>query len=369
VKATVGGVSTFYLIDDRNPSGFAQVLEELTTIGSTPGRLYSYGLDLISQRQSNGATSFYGYDGNGNTRFLTSSNGSVSDTYAYDAFGTLLASTGTTTNNYLYTGEQYDPNLSFYYLRARYMNPATGRFWTRDSFEGRTQDPQSLHKYLYVKSDPINLTDPSGNDFGLLNIDISINLGEIINFATITVAEASKSVGTSLEFSPKNTTLGIVQRLLAAEVREPGDPAFDLIDSERGLYGVGAVIVNRVLSPKFPKTIEAVIKQHNQFAGFENYPTLPTYIENTVAGLQQFANLKGSKVLKYKLHMINLLYVANRVVNLDDKLDIFVPAGGPYIPTLFFRKAGSSNPWGGPARQLPEYRDTEGGNDFYSDRP
>jgi len=49
-------------------------------------------------------------------------------------------------------------------------------------------------------------------------------------------------------------------------------------------------------------------------------------------------------------------------------LDIFVPAGGPYIPTLFFRTAGSANPWSGPARKLPEYRTTAGGNDFYTDR-
>ena len=162
VRKTVSGVTTYYLIDDRNPSGYAQVLEELTTIGSTPSRLYSYGLNLISQRQSSGTTSFYGYDGNGNTRFLTAANGTISDTYAYDAFGTLLTSTGTTPNNYLYTGEQYDPNLGFYYLRARYLNPGTGRFWTRDSFDGNSQDPLSLHKYLYAENDPVDNVDWSG---------------------------------------------------------------------------------------------------------------------------------------------------------------------------------------------------------------
>ena len=33
------------------------------------------------------------------------------DTYEYDAFGNLVNSTGTTPNNYLYRGEQYDPDL------------------------------------------------------------------------------------------------------------------------------------------------------------------------------------------------------------------------------------------------------------------
>jgi hypothetical protein len=51
----------------------------------------------------------------------------VMDNYNYDAFGNKLNSTGTTPNNYLYRGEQYDSDLGLYYLRARYYNPATGR--------------------------------------------------------------------------------------------------------------------------------------------------------------------------------------------------------------------------------------------------
>jgi uncharacterized protein RhaS with RHS repeats len=52
--------------------------------------------------------------------------------------------------------------LSLYYLRARYYNPATGRFLSRDPLDGNTIDPQSLHKYLYAGGDPINRIDPSG---------------------------------------------------------------------------------------------------------------------------------------------------------------------------------------------------------------
>ena len=56
--------------------------------------------------------------------------------YDYDAFGNLIHSTGATPNNYLFSGEQYDPDLYLYYNRARYLNVATGRFWTMDAFEG-----------------------------------------------------------------------------------------------------------------------------------------------------------------------------------------------------------------------------------------
>ena len=38
---------------------------------------------------------------------------------------------------------------------ARYLNPSTGRFQTMDSYEGKTQEPQSLHKYVYVHQNSV----------------------------------------------------------------------------------------------------------------------------------------------------------------------------------------------------------------------
>jgi len=93
-------------------------------------------------------------------------------TYEYDAFGNLLNPTSNgTPNNYLYRGEQYDPDLGLYYLRARYYNPISGRFMSRDPDDpklrvpnGTPIDPKSLHKYLYAGGDPVNSIDPSGRD-------------------------------------------------------------------------------------------------------------------------------------------------------------------------------------------------------------
>jgi hypothetical protein len=52
--------------------------------------------------------------------------------------------------------------LGLYYLRARYYNPATGRFLSRDPLVGQSWDPKSLHKYLYAGGDPVNAEDPTG---------------------------------------------------------------------------------------------------------------------------------------------------------------------------------------------------------------
>jgi RHS repeat-associated protein len=141
------------------------VVEE--TVNGAANREYTYGLQRIDEDQivSNAWTpSFYGYDGFGTVRQLTSLSGAVTDTFEYDAFGNEISSTGTTPNNYLYRGEQFDPDLGLYYLRARYMNPVTGRFVSRDPANGVITNPATLHKYLYASGDPVNRADPSGKD-------------------------------------------------------------------------------------------------------------------------------------------------------------------------------------------------------------
>jgi RHS repeat-associated protein len=102
-------------------------------------------------------TSYYGFDGHGSVRYLTSNTGAVTDTYDYDAFGNLIDSTGSTANNYLYSGEQFDQDLNLYYNRARYLDVRAGRFWGMDTEEGNEEDPLSMHKYLYTKANPVDL--------------------------------------------------------------------------------------------------------------------------------------------------------------------------------------------------------------------
>ena len=162
VQETVAGVTTSYLVADQNLTGYAQVLDELQ--GGAVSRTYSIGLSLISQRlTANGqGLSFYGFDGHGSVRFLTDSTGTITDTYDYDAFGNLISSTGTTPNNYLFAGEQFDPALGIYYNRARYYDQRQGRFWTMDTQDATPLDPISLHRYLYADANPVDNIDPLG---------------------------------------------------------------------------------------------------------------------------------------------------------------------------------------------------------------
>jgi RHS repeat-associated protein len=189
VAEIVDGQETRYLVDANRP--YAQVLAEYTPSG-TVNTAYVYGHDLISQNRG-GVQSFYEKDGLGSTTALTNSSGDVINTYAYDAFGNSIGSTGSTVNNYLYAGEQYDSNLREYYLRARYYDAAIGRFTRNDSFEGFQDNPISLHKYLYANGNPVNGRDPSGfSDTSLAEVNTTVAVsGELLTLEGASVAGAT----------------------------------------------------------------------------------------------------------------------------------------------------------------------------------
>ena len=48
------------------------------------------------------------------------------------------------------------------YHRARWYDPAIGRFTALDPFSGVPSRPATLHKYAYAGDDPVNQVDPSG---------------------------------------------------------------------------------------------------------------------------------------------------------------------------------------------------------------
>jgi len=159
VQTVADGQLTQYVVDSNDT--LAQVVTELDSNNQVQVA-YLYGDDLVSQYRGNDV-SYYHYDGLGSTRTLTDSTATVTNTYIYEAFGGLTEQTGETENNYLFTGEQIDPNTGNYYLRNRFYSPDNGgRFLSMDSFDGLSQEPVTLHKYLYGNGDPVNMVDPTG---------------------------------------------------------------------------------------------------------------------------------------------------------------------------------------------------------------
>ncbi|EGK08454.1 cell wall-associated protein [Desmospora sp. 8437] len=127
---------------------------------------YTYGAnnELVSMTRG-GKTYYYQTNYRGDVTALTDSTGAVVASYEYDAFGNLLKETGTVENPYRYAGYRYDEVTGLYYLQSRYYNPETGRFLTRDSFEGFEDKSLGLNKYSYVLNNPVINVDPDGHWF------------------------------------------------------------------------------------------------------------------------------------------------------------------------------------------------------------
>ena len=71
---------------------------------------------------------------------------------------------GSSHTDYGFTGESYGDSTQLLYLRARYYNPADGRFVSRDTWDGNYSSPQSLNRWNYVEGNPVNLIDPTGHN-------------------------------------------------------------------------------------------------------------------------------------------------------------------------------------------------------------
>ena len=77
--------------------------------------------------------------------------GTILNTYEYDAFGAVINETGTFDNPYKYSGYYYDNETDNYYLMSRYYNPSIARFITEDTYRGTLDDPLSLiDMYMYI---------------------------------------------------------------------------------------------------------------------------------------------------------------------------------------------------------------------------
>jgi RHS repeat-associated protein len=204
-----------YLVDVNRP--YAQVLEEYN--GSDIQASYVYGNSLISQSRS-GIKSFYSQDGHSGVRKLTNSLGVVTDSYNYDAYGTLINSTGSTLNNYLYRGEQFDKGLNQYYLRDRYYGTDIGRFTQTDRFEGDIMSPMSRHRFMYGNAKPITFSDPSGMFAGISEVLTVLSIIEsltIVTGAQIALGLAARLSG-NIEWEGKLTSASVKGEVFGSDI-------------------------------------------------------------------------------------------------------------------------------------------------------
>ncbi len=122
--------------------------------GGTYTGTYTYGVSLIRR---NGE--FFQYDGLGSARTFTNASGVVTASAVYDGFGNTVATSGSTSSPYQFgatSGYRNDGDAGIMQVGARYYDPATGSFLTRDT------DLSQL-AYVYCGDDPADEVDLSGH--------------------------------------------------------------------------------------------------------------------------------------------------------------------------------------------------------------
>ena len=117
---TMGGVTTTFTWDIAG--GLPVVLDD--------GARYVYGAGLVSQT-SGVNTYYYLADGLGSTMKTVDATGAVVNGYTYDIYGKKTSSTGSQANEFDFAGQQTDLT-GLQYLRARYYDPETGTFASRE---------------------------------------------------------------------------------------------------------------------------------------------------------------------------------------------------------------------------------------------
>jgi len=159
--ATRGGVASRYVLDVNG--ALSHVLAEADAAGAITA-YYVYGRGLVSRITSGDSSSYYHYDVRGSTVAITDTGGTVIDKYAYDPFGTLANTEGSTSNPFKYVGRYgvMDEGNGLAYIRARYYSPALGRFVTKDPVTGKDGESQSLNRYIYSLNNPLMMVDVSG---------------------------------------------------------------------------------------------------------------------------------------------------------------------------------------------------------------
>jgi RHS repeat-associated protein len=182
-SGTINGNTVAYLYDGSDP------VQEQSGGAVMANILIGMGVDERFTRTEGSTASAYLTDALGSSVALADSSGVVKTSYGYDPYGNTGATGTANDNSYQYAGRQND-GTGLYYNRARYYNPAWGRFISEDPLSEPWRDPLGLFGgivphlgvsaiatnrpgtltalgqgndlYAYTGGNPISRRDPSG---------------------------------------------------------------------------------------------------------------------------------------------------------------------------------------------------------------
>lgn len=144
------------------PSNYVWQLGRRLLMDGATQFIYGPGGMPLEQVNPDGGVYWFHQDQLGSTRALSDRNGNIVARYGYSAYGVRPGidpgdNFGPALTPLLFAGQYTDSESGLQYLRARYYDPQTGQFLTRDPASPMTRTP-----YLYAGGNPLNYRDPAG---------------------------------------------------------------------------------------------------------------------------------------------------------------------------------------------------------------
>ncbi|NTW71790.1 MAG: RHS repeat-associated core domain-containing protein [Eubacteriaceae bacterium] len=91
-------------------------------------------------------------------------------------------------NETTFTGAVADKSNGLYYMIARFYNPESGRFLSKDSYPGSAADPVTQNLYTYGNNNPTNMVDPTGH-FALPAIAAGAAFGAVFDVIVTAISD------------------------------------------------------------------------------------------------------------------------------------------------------------------------------------
>ena len=166
ISRAEGGTTNYYVYNGN------QVVADLDDTGALL-RTYVWGMgidNLLSFTDHTTSNTYYAIKDHQNTVIaLTDENGAVVESYEYDAYGNtrVFDASGTELtqsaygNRYCFQGREIDWTTGLYHFRARWYNPETGRWLSKDPIG----IAGGLNQYVFCDNNPVNFTDPYGQSW------------------------------------------------------------------------------------------------------------------------------------------------------------------------------------------------------------
>jgi len=159
----------------------------------------------IQQIGQDGTVRYYHHDAHGSTRALTDQTANVVAKYTYDAHGNPTSPPTSTQNPFGYDSQYTDRESGLQYLRARYYDPTTAQFLTRDPITAQTRTP-----YTYANNNPTNYTDPTGLLLGIPGTPSNAEVIGAIGDGAQAVGEGAVGIADGASFGLASDGLGAI---------------------------------------------------------------------------------------------------------------------------------------------------------------